>query len=133
MILNVYCGCEEVCMALTQKEFKIGLKVVLKILGKWGCNENQISVLLCSKNKDDLSTANQNDLTQDQVKRISYILNIHGGLRQVFSNPENVYGFMTMKNQHSLFNGQTPLSLLLEGEHSDFEAVMNHILNLGNF
>ncbi|MEZ9539129.1 hypothetical protein AB4160_13150 [Shewanella sp. 10N.286.51.B8] len=120
-------------MELTQKGFKVGLKAVLKILEKWGCNENQILVLLCFKNKDDISAVNQQDLNQDQVIRISYILNIHGGLRQVFSNPDNVYGFMTMKNQHLLFNGHTPLSLLLEGEHSDFEAVMNHVLNLGNF
>ncbi|WP_076542454.1 hypothetical protein [Shewanella sp. UCD-KL21] len=120
-------------MELTQKEFKIGLKVVLKILGKWGCNENQISVLLCFKNKDDMSAANQNDFTQDQVKRISYILNIHSELNQTFSNPDNIYGFMTMENQHSLFKGQTPLSLLLEGEHADFEAVMNHVFHLGNF
>ena len=64
------------------------------------------------KNRESVDTAR---LSGDQVERISYILNIHAALRIVFDNPENVYGFMSMPNNNSYFNGRTPLTVISTG------------------
>lgn len=95
-----------------------GLKVVLNIMEKWGCTPEQVQAILrisrpayykYRKHPDDAS------LNQDQLERLSYLLNIHGSLRIIFENPDNVYGFMSMPNENPFFNGRSPLSLISSG------------------
>ena len=97
----------------------VGLKTALTILDKWGCTAEQVQKILqvsrpayykYRKNPD------QANLTQDQVERISYLLNIHASLRTLFENPKNVYGFMSLKNDNPYFNGKTPLELIGTGQ-----------------
>ena len=80
-------------------------------------------------------SAYQNDsenspLTNEQLEIISYILNIHFELKIIFSNPENIYGFMNMENNTTYFNGQTPLSLIASGDLVVLECVYLEIKNI---
>lgn len=50
--------------------------------------------------KDEFVRSEMMSLSQDQVMRLSLLMNIHGAIRLRFSNPENVYGFMSMMNQN---------------------------------
>lgn len=50
--------------------------------------------------------------TDDQLMAASYLLNIHAGLRTLFSKPENVYGFVRMNNWNKPFNGQKPIEFI---------------------
>ena len=52
-------------------------------------------------------------LSPDQLTRLSLLLNIHHALRIVFSNPENVYGYMKIANNNAPFNGQSPVSVAM--------------------
>jgi uncharacterized protein (DUF2384 family) len=96
-----------------------GLRAAFNILDKWGCRPEQACRILGMKkstyykNRESAGTAR---LTNDQIERISYILNMHGALRSVFDNPENVYGFMSMSNQNPYFNGSAPLDLISTGQ-----------------
>lgn len=59
-------------------------------------------------------------------QRLSLILNIHAKLRLLFSNPNNVYGYMTMVNKNSPFNGRKPIELAsqnLEGLNTVYQAI----------
>tara|TARA_R110001583_G_scaffold174017_5_gene328252 strand:+ start:1286 stop:1678 length:393 start_codon:yes stop_codon:yes gene_type:complete len=47
----------------------------------------------------------------DLEMRLSLLLNIHQSLRMLFSNPENVYGYMSMVNGNAPFNGQKPVDI----------------------
>lgn len=40
---------------------------------------------------------------------ISCLLNILAGLRLIFENPENVYGYRGISNDNSPFSGKVPL------------------------
>tara|TARA_R110000803_G_scaffold90248_1_gene157550 strand:- start:5671 stop:5877 length:207 start_codon:yes stop_codon:yes gene_type:complete len=52
-----------------------------------------------------LCTANiQRSKTAEELFRAAN--NIHQSLKEVFSNPENVYGFMNMQNSNPYFNGK---------------------------
>ncbi len=109
---------------------RVGLRTVLNILKKWRCNQNQVQDLLKLPVNYDSLNYEQMSFRQEQRDRISYILNIHAGLRTVFSNPENIYGFMNMSNHNPPFNGAKPIDYLINGENAEFEAAMRAIDSL---
>ncbi|MDP5130540.1 MAG: hypothetical protein NWQ54_06625, partial [Paraglaciecola sp.] len=66
------------------------------------------------------------EITPDQEQRLSLLLNIHSELKQVFTNPVNLYGYMTMVNHNSPFKGKRPVDLAcssLGGLHSVYDAI----------
>lgn len=102
----------------------------MNILQRWALSENQIDQLLA------LGTADGSDsdrsagrLTVEQRRRVCYVLSIHAVLRSVFTNPDNVYGFMNSRNRNMPFDGRTPLSLLLS-EPAEFELVFSGLNGL---
>lgn len=107
-----------------------GLKTVFAILDKWHCTAEQIQRILqiskaaYYKYRNDPGSAS---LTQDQLERISYLLNIHSSLRLLFDNPQNLYGFMAMPNHNPYFNGQSPLDIISSGQFSALYETYKHI------
>lgn len=100
------------------------------LLEKWGCTTAQKLAILGIAKAD--FTRYQKDssvvyLNTEQLQRISYLTNIHQSLKEVFSNPDNLYGFMSMKNNNSYFNGRTPLSIIATGKVNDFSDVFKCI------
>ncbi len=121
---------ETVVSKPSSDQIATGLKVALNILDKWQSKEEQKQAILgMSRSTYYKCKANPKSarLSQDQVERISYILNIHQALRIVFSNPENVYGFMTMVNHNPYFEGQTPLALIATGRFGTLYEVFKRI------
>ncbi|MCU6666585.1 antitoxin Xre-like helix-turn-helix domain-containing protein [Silvania hatchlandensis] len=109
----------------------IAIRAAMNILEKWGCTtEQQQNILQLSRAalyKYRHSDTQSASLSHDQLTRVSYLLNIHSALRIVFSNPENVYGFMTMANQNAYFNGATPLSFIAGGEFGNLHEVAKRV------
>lgn len=95
-----------------------GLKAAFAILAKWGCSAEQAMAILrlpkatYYKYFRDPESAR---LNEDQLERLSYLVNIHAHLRLLFENPENQYGFMSMKNNNPFFNGRSPLEVIETG------------------
>jgi uncharacterized protein (DUF2384 family) len=108
------------------KAFKMGNK----ILSKWKCSATQKQAILgiprssFHRYQSDPSTVS---LTSDQLERLSYIANIHQALRIVFSNPDNVYGFMAMTNHNPYFNGRSPLSIISTGNFGALYEVFKRV------
>lgn len=106
--------------------FKMGVN----ILDKWGCSITQkLAILSVPRStyhryiKSDTAVS----LNSDQLERLSYLANIHQALRLVFSNPDNVYGFMGMVNNNPYFNGRTPLSIISTGNFGSLYEVFKRI------
>ena len=103
---------------IPQNAGPIGLKTAITIMDKWGCSpEQEWSILGMKKssyykNREDSTSAR---VSNDQLERISYILNMHAALRVIFDNPENLYGFVSMKNNNPYFNGASPLDIIAGG------------------
>ena len=96
-----------------------GLKTVLTILERWGCSAEQVQRILQISRPAYYKyrkNPHQASLTQDQLERLSYLLNIHGCLRPLFENPKNVYGFMALKNDNPFFNDKSPLEIISTGQ-----------------
>lgn len=98
-----------------------GLQVAVTILGKWGASSEQGTAIL-RVSPETYARARRHDpewhvnLDEDQLTRISYVLNIHATLRVIFDNPSNVYGFMSMVNHNEGFNGRSPLEVIADGD-----------------
>ncbi|MGD8111705.1 MbcA/ParS/Xre antitoxin family protein [Vibrio sp. TRT 21S02] len=108
----------------------VGFKTADNILASWGCSAQQSqNILKLSKSSYHKFKANPETtkLSDDQLERVSYILNIHQALRIVFSNPANVDGFMTMKNHNDFFAGRTPLEIITSGKFADLYEVARRI------
>ena len=115
---------------LNSKAQGIGLKAALNILTKWDCSTIEKQAILGMAKSTFYKYQNRPEnatLSHDQIERISYILNIHAALRIVFSNPENVYGFMKMPNQNSYFSGRTPLEIIATGQFSSLYEVFKRV------
>jgi uncharacterized protein (DUF2384 family) len=96
-----------------------GLKTVLTILDRWGCSAEQVQKILQISRPAYYKyrkNPQQASLTQDQLERLSYLLNIHSCLRTLFENPKNVYGFMALKNDNPFFNGKSPMDIISTGQ-----------------
>ncbi|GHB14691.1 antitoxin Xre/MbcA/ParS toxin-binding domain-containing protein [Modicisalibacter luteus] len=97
-----------------------GLKAAVGILEKWGASGEQGTAIL-RVSRSTYARAKRSDpgwevnLDEDQLTRISLVLNMHAALRIVFDNPENLYGFMAMPNHNAYFEGKAPLELISQG------------------
>lgn len=97
-----------------------GLRTAVRIMERWGATQDEIARTLrvsrssVSRAKGRLESISLDD---DQLDRISYVLNIHAALRMMFDNPENVEGFMSMANHNAFFNGRTPLEVITGGSY----------------
>ncbi len=111
---------------------RIGLRAVLEILAKWNCNQQQIQALLKLPANFDALSVEEMNFSDEQVERVSYILNIHAGLRLTFTNQKNVYGFMSMVNHASPFNGVQPIEFICNGERKRLQRLQAYIDGLTN-
>jgi len=105
----------------TKDQCVAGLCAGVGILDKWGASTDQAcSVLRISRSTHTRAKQRTNgwsvSLDADQMQRISFVLNIHAALRQIFDNPENVYGFPSMPNNNDFFNGRAPLEIMAQGD-----------------
>lgn len=108
----------------------VGLKTAFNILDKWGCSREQIlNILQISRSAYHKYRAEPKSakLSNDQLERLSYLLNIHAALRIVFDNPSNAYGFMSMPNHNPYFNGATPLEIIASGHFGALYETHNRI------
>jgi len=106
------------------------LKAAFRIMEKWGCSSEQIQAVLQLSERDYqefLKAPETSDLNEEQLKRVSYLLNIHASLRNTFSNPENIYGFMSLANHNPFFEGRTPLEIICEGNLVNLRNVSEQI------
>ena len=96
----------------------VGLRTALNILAKWKASTEQAGNIL-RVSRSTISRARTDkavSLDEDQLKRVSLVLNIHSALRMLFDNPANVYGFMQMENHNEFFNGRSPMDVVQGGD-----------------
>lgn len=112
-----------------------GLKSAVAILKKWGASGEQVAAIL-RVSRSTYAQAKRADpewrvnLDEDQLTRVSLVLNLHASLRVLFDNPRNLYGFMAMANHNAPFYGRSPLEVISGGDMLALYDVFRHIDNL---
>lgn len=104
--------------APSKMQMGVALRTAISILRKWGARTEQVLAIL-RISRSTYARARRDEavsLDTDQLARTSMVLNSHATLRTVFDNPENVYGFMGMKNDNAYFSGRAPLEVMARGD-----------------
>ena len=64
-------------------------------------------------------------LSIDTLDRVGILLGIHSALRILFTNPENLYGWIVRDNAH--FGGVSPKQTMLAGRIPDLQRVRDYL------
>jgi hypothetical protein len=108
-----------------------GLRAAVRIMEGWKATQNQMgNILRVSRSTINRAKTEKLDsiaLDDDQLDRVSFVLNIHAALRTIFDNPENVQGFVNMKNDNPFFNGRAPLEIMADGSYLSLYEVFRRI------
>lgn len=110
-----------------------GFKTADKLLASWGCTTQQVQAILKLSKSSYHKFKSHPELTKlgdDPMERISHLLNIQAALRMVFSNPQNVSGFMGRANNNDFFAGRAPLEIISSGRFSDLYEVARRVSSL---
>lgn len=110
----------------------IALKLAISIMQKWSCSQLQVQKVLALDLKF-MKNVNRFELSDEQILRIGYVVNIHFALRSLFSNKLNVYGFMKMRNNNEFFAGRAPIELIEQGCLEDLKNTSNFISSIANW
>lgn len=108
----------------------VGLRTAMKIMERWGASREQMARILRVSGSTLARAKAGNEgigLDNDQLDRISYVLNIHATLRLIFDNPDNVYGFIKLPNNNVFFNGRAPLDVMTGGSFASLYETFRHI------
>lgn len=102
------------------------LETALKILDRWQCTNAEIKVLLGID--DSMLDKFQQEprsavVGPDIIVRVSVVLNIHAALRELFIDPESVYGWVRKQNEHPLCAGRSAMDLMQQGRIKDLYRV----------
>jgi hypothetical protein len=101
------------------------------ILSRWDCSTQEKCVILSidhSQYDALLSAGSSVSFDSEQLERINHIVRIDESLRRTFNNPQNIDGFMRMKNNNNYFCGRTPLDVILSGGLVDLATVRRRVV-----
>lgn len=107
------------------------IPVVLNILDKWQCSEEEKRALLGQLPRSSFYRLQKSPesvrVTVDLADRLAYLLNIHAGLRLILSDPDSVYGWVRRPNNHIWFQGRSAMEIMASGRMEDLIDVFRHI------
>ncbi len=105
-----------------------GIKAFFELSNKWQLSNDEARCLLGDTGKRTFFHWKEGKVAKvpaDTMRRIGYIIGIHKGLRLLFSNPENVYGWLQRENTD--FGGQSPKNRMLAGDVTDLAHVRSYL------
>lgn len=104
---------------------------IIKILNVWKCTNNDKRIILGFDSEesylDVYSAPERHTFSDDQILRMSYILNIYRSLHSFFSSPESQNNWVNKPNKAVIFNGKPAMELMTSGELSDLASVANYL------
>ncbi|MEG5264899.1 antitoxin Xre-like helix-turn-helix domain-containing protein [Pseudomonas sp. JDS28PS106] len=123
---------------LAKEQVSVGLRVALRIIDAWDASPAQACKIL-RISQSTFRRASRNGvagrLDLDQQQRIAMVLGIHASLRTAFTNPANVTGFPSLKNDNTFFDGRSPLEVMSQGDmlslYETFKRI-DHLRYLGD-
>lgn len=117
----------------TARRNAVGLRQAFAIAEAWGLNQTALGAILGagprSLQRWRLQAENEKrlSLSADTVERLSYLLGICKALGILFPTPENRLLWLRNANAAPVFNGQSPLSRMLQGRVADLYVVRQYL------
>lgn len=111
----------------------MAINTCVNIMKRWGFTRTEMAVVLGVSSTSlsrYLDSPCKVRLNRDRRDRASYILNIHAGLNTLFSNPNNIFGFVNMPNHNEFLGGRAPKELLTEGSMENLIDIARYVQRL---
>ena len=109
----------------------IALPGVCKIMDKWKCSSKVKSVILGFESEASfqvmLSDPSEYVFNQEQIDRMSYILNIYTSLHTLINNAVRADDWVNLPNSAPLFDGKPTIEFIKKGKVSDLELVARYL------
>jgi len=114
--------------AYSQERARVAMKFFFGLMKKWACSPEQQAKLLGlapAQLNDDFSVTQQ--VSEDSLIRISYLMGIHRALRTIFRDSLAAYSWVSKPNTAPIFGGGSALDLMMKGRISDLQTVRNYL------
>jgi len=102
-----------------------------RAIGKaWNLSETEQAILLTGSAENLASSTEETPysaLSEETLRRLSYILNIYAALHTLLPVPERANAWVREPNSAALFGGATALHRMLGGNTNDIEVVFNYL------
>lgn len=107
------------------------LQIFFNLSKEWELSEEQEISILGFNTKDVFYTwkasHNPNDLNDEVLLRISYLMSIYKALQQLITDSESTHEWIRKPNNAPLFSGQSAISIMTSGEISDLVSVHHYL------
>jgi hypothetical protein len=121
-------------LVLSETKMALALRLGARILASWQTTTEESATILMVSSSIILEALDGSlsriELESEQVQRIALLVDIDLCLRALFSNPENILGFMRMENNNPFFDGCSPIERILTGDLDTFCKTATHIRSL---
>jgi len=101
---------------ITVEEAQAAARAVVNLFARWELMEEEACQILGGLSLRTYARWKKGEIgriDRDLATRLSLLLGIHKGLRYLFHDPEQAYGWV--KKPNAMFGGQRALDVLLEG------------------
>jgi len=110
---------------------KAALMAFFNIADKWELSVKERLALLGNP-EDDIfqewhSMQSADDLPQDTLERISYLMGIYKALHVLLPSEKSANSWVRKPNDAALFDGGTALDLMMSGDIEDLAIVRRHL------
>jgi len=118
-------------MQIDNDKVVIVLPGIIKILDKWTCSLHVKQALLGFSNEekfqDMLSKPSAYTFSNEQIKRMSYLLTIYRSLHTILSDGQRADNWVNTPNTAPLFRGQPAIEILKKGRMRDLALVAQYL------
>ena len=112
---------------ITDDEGGAMLRAALRLFGLWEITDEEAATLLDLpvRTYRRWKAGQPGRLDRDTKARLSNLLGIHKALRILFAEPQRSYGWVKASN--TVFDGDTALAVMLQGELTDLMRVRRYL------
>lgn len=111
---------------MLERDLSGALRTVLNILDAWDVTpRDRMAILGCDQEMYDrwIKTHELGETHADTLERLSYVLGIWKALQILFPDQAAANTWIHRSNNSPVFNGKTPLSILVKGRIEDLSLV----------
>lgn len=111
---------------MLERDLSGALRTVLNILDAWDVTpRDRMAILGCDQDMYDrwIKTHELGETHEDTLERLSYVLGIWKALQILFPDQAAANTWIHRSNNSPVFNGKTPLSIMVKGRIEDLSLV----------
>lgn len=116
--------------SLSAKDTAAGLRAYLRMMKAWAVDDRRAMAIMDAPESAYYrwsENPEQAQLTEDQIKRMSYVFGIYKRLQVLLPDPVIADSWVSNPNGAKLFGGRPPLDLMSSGRIEDLRRIRDYL------